>query len=371
MKSPFIISSSSLILVATFVFEMVSLIYMNKCDQLNLPLIIAIILVVIIIIGLLSQRKNNKHILIKLILNFKGEAGNWYGILSILFVIVNLNWLGNACWEFIDNPVTFLPNGMKAIIITEFLFIPFVISGFYNISQKSYPKVLISGLSLPGLVFMKDVDVVELDGTIRKKKERKEIHEITDNELITKLNEHSDTKSSGSYDYYSIKDRKWGRWDGIQKSLTRHPEIETVVLIPSQENMVFLKRIGELRASLNENWDITSIIPNSGKKNIKVILSDPTDVNDIENVKLRINDVLKLKILPKYKDEDLLFSITASTAIVSSAMILCSLKGQRCAEYIHQTTNEICEIDLDVLSVQDLWDEILFKMQEQNSERMK
>ncbi len=77
-------------------------------------------------------------------------------------------------------------------------------------------------MSLPNLFFTKEVESFNSDGVLIKKREKKELHEISDDELITKLNEYSDPKSSGNFDHYSIKERVWGRWDGIQKSLSRH-----------------------------------------------------------------------------------------------------------------------------------------------------
>ncbi len=60
MKSIVKIVLPSLILVTILVFELLSLTNMNKCDQLNLPLIIAVALFLIILFSLLIEKENTK-----------------------------------------------------------------------------------------------------------------------------------------------------------------------------------------------------------------------------------------------------------------------------------------------------------------------
>ncbi|PKO95714.1 MAG: hypothetical protein CVU12_08615, partial [Bacteroidetes bacterium HGW-Bacteroidetes-7] len=355
-----------IILVFIMILEVIVLTQMSKCNRANLPILIALTLFIVILISILLFKNNEKNLLIKLISNFKGEAGDWYGILSIFYVVINLNIAGESCWDVLDNPSTFSASGIKTIIICEFLLLPFLFKAPPITPEKTSSKVFITGVSLPSLSFFDPITEEDDLGGKSKTQKKPLIKDTQDTKFINKLNSYASKDSLGLFDYYSIAQNKWGRWDGIRKSLSKNTAIETVVLILSEENISFFNKVELNKNELDQNWNLASIIEAFQDRGIKVITSKNVDVNDIEDVKSEIERLLSSKVLAQYNNEDILFGILGSTAVVSAAMILSSLKGQRRAEYIHQINGSVCEINLDVLSVQELWDEILVKMQERS-----
>ena len=59
------------------------------------------------------------------------------------------------------------------------------------------------------------------------------------------------------------------------------------------------------------------------------------DVSDFRDVKIELDRLLQN--LKKYEDSDISFNITGGTAMVSSAMVLEAVVGDRQAEYVRQS----------------------------------
>ena len=59
------------------------------------------------------------------------------------------------------------------------------------------------------------------------------------------------------------------------------------------------------------------------------------DVSDFRDVKIELDRLLQN--LKNYEDSDISFNITGGTAMVSSAMILEAVVGDRQAEYVRQS----------------------------------
>ena len=63
-----------------------------------------------------------------------------------------------------------------------------------------------------------------------------------------------------------------------------------------------------------------------------------------------------------YKDNDIIFNLTTATTVITSVFTLKAIRENREAYHIHQTSGEIMPVGLDVLTTQELWDELFEKL---------
>jgi len=348
-----------LIILCFLLSEIIFRLVIENCDNCRLPLYImftSLLSLVIIYTLFFTGQKNSQYLLIRLILNVKGEAGSWYGIFSVIFVILNMNWLSNQIYDFwgldiskpdYSNNLTL--NILRSFYYLCFMFIPFLFPLFSSTEDLPQPKLLICGLSTP---------VNRINGK-------------NDSDIITELRKSytlpNDRTEKVQFDLkYPI---KWGKWDVIRKSLVAHSSIKKVLLVISPEINEFNKIIDRCKGTANEDlfndFNLENLFQRFfNERKIKICYTSPVDVNNFDNIKCTIQATLQSKEYNKLKDSEIVFNLTGSTAVVSSAMVLFAMKGNRKAEYVTQNTSELVSIDVDVLSVQDLWDEILLKIEE-------
>jgi hypothetical protein len=368
--SNFIKRHKDIIVILLVIIEFYLLNFLVECRFLSVLLLwisLGILFLFIIDYQIKLKNKNNDpNILIQIILNLKGEAGNWFGIFSILYVLINLNWLSTLTWN-----VSFITKGeelnffssfylnridyftlnsfglffVKLLLILEFLFLPFILFPGQKKQNPTDPKVLIAGVSL--LV--------------------PRYNKIDSKELKSALDRFNTKNEEQPFDYFNIEADHWGRWNSINKSLFNRKSIEQVVLLVSHDVIALNEEIIKLGKAYQDKFNLEKLIYDRyPDRNIKIIKSCEIDFNTFLDAKTKIEEVLQRYVLPKYKDEEILFNITGGTAPLSTAMILHALKGERKAEYVHQKDLNIIDIDVDVLTVQDLWDEILQKVQEKS-----
>jgi hypothetical protein len=326
-----------------------------------------------------ENKKQKGTLLAQLILNIKGEAGSWIGILTVIFVVINLNIISDLIWETKDSvTITNLKLTIPTIdqidwwmlnklgilitqmlLITCFLITPVLLFPITAHQPNNKPRVLICGISL--LVDMaKDVKSKEL---VKKK-----LFSVNSDSNLTEDYLQKDPKISSpkKFEIFNFKESEgcWGKWNVIRHSLESHKSICKVVLVASKEihelNQTIDQIINEENSEYYRNFKIENLISAFyPSRRVEVYYSNPMDFNDFYDVKSKLQSLISEQVLGKgFDDSDLLFNITGGTAQVTAAMILSSLKGDRKAEYIHQNTGEVVSVDVDILTIQDLWDEI-------------
>ena len=348
----------------------------------------SVILFYLAIIGLtyisrkLKKEKNKSKkgtLLIQLMLNLKGEAGSWVGILTVISLVINLNIISNLIWETQGTFESFSIKGLflhlnnfnidfwmlnswgifitQILLIVFFLIIPFDLFPVIGIKNDPNPLILISGLSIltDGGKDVKNKELV-----------RKKLMSIDPANKKTKKFYNTEPKviEPKAFELFKLdgKEINWGKWNVIRHSLEAHKSIEKIILISSKE-------IHELNNTIDDlikediyfsNFKLENLVKKFyPAQTIEIVYSNPMEFNDFYDVKSKLQSVLSEQALGKgFSDTDLLFNITGGTAQVTAAMILSSLKGDRKAEYINQNTHEIVNVDVDVLTIQDLWDEI-------------
>jgi hypothetical protein len=352
----------------------------------------SVILLLVAIAGLIGiaikEKKQDKktkkgNLLIQLILNLKGEAGSWIGIVTVIFIVINLNIISNLIWETRNSfssidfgsyllaarngQLDFLMLNNWGIFITQmllivcFLIFPFYIFPVIDPHENNEPKVLICGLSL-----LTDYGKDPSDKEAVKKKLFSISSANTFNDKFYK----TDPKIASPKDIeifnFNHQAINWGKWDVMRHSIIAHTSIEKVILITSAEIHQLIATINQLIAEdttgyfINFNMEklIQKYYPD---RHIKVAYSNPMEFNDFYDIKSKLQSAIQEHALGKgFIDADLLFNITGGTAQLTAAMILSALKGDRKAEYIKQNKDEIkvISVDVDVLTIQDLWDEI-------------
>lgn len=329
-----------------------------------------------------EKRKNRKgNLLIQLILNLKGEAGSWVGILTVIFVIVNINILSNLIWETreifssfdYNTYISQLKNGQfdfwmlnsigvfltQLILMGFFLVIPFYLFPVIDTRESKNPRILISALSL-----LIDFGKLPTDKDAVKKKLLSLNSSVSYNDSFYKSNPTISSPKKFEYFNFNSSEVNWGKWNVIRYSLVDHSDIEKIILIASPEVIQLRETINQLilddETGYFQNFDLEKLIQTfyPGRQ-IEVVYSNPIDFNDFYDVKSKLQTAIAENAIDKgYSDSDLIFNITLGTAQVTAAMILSALKGDRKAEYISQNTSKIVPIDVDVLTIQDLWDEI-------------
>jgi len=328
-----------------------------------------------------KEEKQDKKgtLLAQLILNIKGEAGSWIGILTVIFVVINLNIISNLIWETKDSINSLSVNfsipkfdqidwwmlNKWGILFTQiisiilFLILPTVLFPISSNRISNNPKVLICGFSLLVDSFN------DIKNEILIKKKLASIN-INANFPDSFFKDSPAISSPKKFELFNFEKSSpcWGKWNVIRYSLDEHKNIQKIILVASKEILEFNKTIDQLIQEDNtgyfKNFRIENLISDYyPDRKIEVIYSDPVEVNDFNDVKSKLQILISEHVIGKgYSDSDLLFNITSSTAQVTAAMILSALKGDRKAEYIHQNTSKVVPVDVDVLTIQDLWDEI-------------
>jgi hypothetical protein len=329
-----------------------------------------------------EKRKNRRgNLLAQLILNLKGEAGSWVGILTVIFVVVNINILSDLIWETrgsfnsfdFENYFIQIKTGQfhfwalnnwgifitQILLIGCFLVIPFYIFPVIDARENNNPRVLISALSL-----LIDFGKQPTDKESVKKKLMSLNSAIAYDDSFYNSSPRIATPKEFEYFNFDHSAINWGKWNVIRHSLIAHEKIEKIILVASSEILLLKDTINFL---INEdttgyflNFDLEKLIQTYyPDRKIKVVYSNAMEFNDFYDVKSKLQTSIVEHAIDKgYSDADLLFNITAGTSQVTAAMILSALKGERKAEYISQNTSEIVPVDIDVLTIQDLWEEI-------------
>lgn len=318
--------------------------------QLN---ILFTILLIFVVLGFFWIRNKKTKFLEVFNSVFQGNYLSVVGAVLTFFVVIYIGVLQNLFLELLKDYKGYLL--IRTLIQLMLLILPFLIIGSIRHRDKiGDPTILITS---SGLIFLNKVD-------LKSKEKIKEFRDIKNKEPFTKFDYHYDDKeniitSSGN----------WTIFNPIRLLLRKYPTIKTVILLQSKE--------------VNENDDLISklIESTTDKEHIKYLkeFSIYHTLKDIkghsvtkqtinpyyfEKTVEEIRTVVKELISRGRSDYEMVFGITSGTAVLTAALMLNAIKGERKAAYITQDTGvtdddkKIIDIDLNVFTLDELIGEL-------------
>ncbi len=297
----------------------------------------AILCIVIILLAITNPRK---HIsLTDALRSFLKEppgreSNRWYRFLSVwifLTLVFQVSWLFDSVrdvglhwvttgkgWDpVVEHHVVTFALAIEFIILMPLIYIRFI----FPIRQmpahrKPLPrKVLIMGLSLP----LRDNAPEKQKDLLRQKLEKLGNPKLPEEQKLKDLH---------------------GNWiPSLRAILHENDSLELVILILSDRTkgyfddfIDFIKLVPQLKERLEQG-------------SLKVIGSNEIDANDFVAVRKEIERIMAR--IRNYDDRDISFNITGGTAMMSAAMILEAVVGERQAEYVRQSGDrELIRIDV-------------------------
>ncbi len=262
------------------------------------------------------------------------ESNRWYRFLSVwifLTLVFQVSWLFDSVrdvglhwvttskgWDLVvEHHVVTFALALEFIILMPLIYIRFIFPvRRLPAHRKPLPrKVLIMGLSLPlG------------DNAPEKQKEL----------LRRKLEELGNPRLPNEEALKSLQ----GNWiPALRAILYENGSLELVILILSDSTkgyfddfIEFIKLVPHLKERLES-------------ENLKVSGSNEVDANDFVAVRKEIERIMAK--IRNYDDSDISFNITGGTSMMSAAMILEAVVGERQAEYVRQSGDrELIRIDV-------------------------
>lgn len=286
--------------------------------------------------------------IIFLIKQLQRKPNNGMGLFNMLYIIISLAAISK---EFLYNTMDNSLNGgifgcfmIIYCMIIAILFIPSPAST----SKVIQPKVMITALSL-----------------MNAENLRSSLKEMNENHLKDKWLDQIFYNPDGTLKKVKNLELIWGPWnnlDPIRKSIIVHTDsLRQIILIASREADEAYKK---LPPELQPKHLISEFLKQF-EPNLQIdiqIYSVGTSGNDMIKNSDTLDCIIKSLYSQKYKDQDILFNLTGGTVAISGAMILKALPGERLAESTNQDTGKIEMIELSVLSVKELWNELLEKV---------
>lgn len=281
-----------------------------------------------------GQGKN--YLLVKLINSFSANVGSFLGILLVIHIILQVSFLEDFYIMWLDDKATV----WHLLLIGNFLFLPFILLPYLPpITKKIEPsdrKLLIAGVSL-------------LDYN------RTNEEELSDHE-ITKLNE---IKESDNQD--------WKNWAPIKNCLDHYQNIDRIYLLVSKQARDLLYII-DANTEYKKQGLLEMVNTLKGPIPIEYIA-----IEDIHNLNSN-HDELKAVLNKKntfslYQDKEVLFDITSGTAALTAAVVINAIRSDRGLSYTRQDTRSVQEMNVDVFSLAELYDEILYKINIRTQEK--
>ena len=325
----------SLMLIILFLSEILILKYFSANIKILLWIVVFIFVIELGFWFLIKREKKNIYFFRSFLMSVKADVISLYGILLVVYFIIHMAWIPDYIYEFMNTATIKSEGWIKITFYFEFLFFPFLVVA---LTYKEVPrsiakdkrKVLISAISL-------------IPGFPRGKREGG----LNDEEKHT-LNTIDVSKD-------------WNRWNPIRQALDDYPNFESIILLGSKETGEQLRLINQ-----NDNFKkvgITHLIKEYSPNIKYVIIKSLPDFNQIESIYNSIKlDVLASSSLKNYDDEDIIFAVTGGTAIMSAAMTMHAVKGQRGIVYTRQDNRQLEEFNLSIFNFNELVNELIEKI---------
>lgn len=275
----------------------------------------------------------------------KAEVGTLNGIVSALFILFNLAWTQDLLLEAIKGEGSwFYP-----LFTAMFLVVPFL----WNQGRKTNQE------------------------KVRPEKRKFLIAAMSFNAL--KYNENNEYSSP-----LMSKREGYEGWffnsEPIRACFFKYPNLERVLLIQSTEShkQSNVDHIAFIEESFNRSrpmqkesiTSLTELISKSVPSKPEVKEEIISDVNVFNNffpiLKRVVNGNIKTY---GYSDEEVLFSITGATSVFTAGLVFLSMPGNRGCVYFRQDKrdgppedpleNALDEFDVNIYSIDELWNEIV------------
>lgn len=289
-------------------------------------------------------QKKNIYFLRSFLMSMKADVISVYGILLVIYFIVHMTWIPEDIKNYIKSTNPSDHNWLEIFFHLAFLLLPFLmVAIFYQEKEKKVDantrKVLITGVSLlPGFDFK--------DPTRKLLTEREQAALKTIQE-----------------------DNNWVTWNPIKQALNSYPNIETVILVGSEQTKQqhdLIKAHPDFKNFRLKNLILNHIPTERKTPPVKTVIPEIlSDVNRIETVYNTIShDILESGLFKNkaYEDQDILFASTGGTAIVSSAMTMHGVKGLRGIVYTRQDNRKLEEFNLSLFNFRELVNELIEKI---------
>lgn len=315
-----------LVLILLFVLEIFFFKRIDpKCNTftsllivLGIPLLLSFLFLIL--------KKDFEIIKHAVVLVVKGGASSLAGILLVIFFLIHIGWLSDSLIDYFQGKDN-LPIILK---ILSFLIIPFLINAL--LYKKPLLKVVPNEL--------RDILITALS---HNKKENVK--------LFIDYN----------FDKTLIEQQKvvtFWNWYPIINILDNYTGIKTLLVIYSKEVLANLESDKEENARALNAFELM-IKSRYKEREISIIPIVILEMNIFDEL---FNE-LKFKIekqIGSIEDEKVLFGVSSGTALTTASLVFLSMRGQRGLVYQKQDgSNELDEFTVDVLTIQELWDEII------------
>lgn len=334
----------SILLFILIILEIYLLKNFSADKEMMTKVVIGLGVLIALLWAIIYFQKKNIYFLRSFLMSMKADVISVYGILLVIYFIVHMTWIPEDIKNYIKSTNPSDHNWLEIFFHLEFLLLPFLIVAIlYQEKEKKVDaknrKVLITGVSLlPGFDFK--------DPTRKSLKEK----ELDCLKTIQKTD-------------------NWITWNPIKQALNAYPNIETVILVGSEQTKQqhdFIKAHPEFKNLRLKNLILNHTPIGSKTPSIKTVIPKIlSDVNRIETVYNAINhDVLESGFFKTkaYEDKDILFASTGGTAIVSSAMTMHGVKGLRGIVYTRQDNRKLEEFNLSLFNFRELVNELIEKI---------
>ncbi len=264
---------------------------------------------------------------------FKNIAGNILGIIAIIYFTTHIGWIFTALR---DSYVTDNLHLMSQFsLYLNFLFFPYLFLTFFLKKRKDdvlpkNRKVLLTSLSIfdynrnaEGELSPQDKKVLNV---IKSKK-----------------------------DYHT-----WGRdvnWQPIFLAIEKYENLKEIIVLNTKQTKYQNNAIKN--SNDYKNYTFEKLIRNYFPK-IEVTNAMIENPNELQSTVEDLNFILRKK-LKNYEDKDIVFSITGGTAVITAAMSMVAIKGDRGITYMDQQKNITINNSVDVFDIKELWEEIINK----------
>lgn len=277
--------------------------------------------IIVIIWAYKKAAHGSMRFVVQFLRYFRADVLNWYGLFLVLYLAFQVTLLFDAVEQIFFNTYQVNANEwFRPFVILAFALLPVALSEWLVPKSSSKgninTKVLFIGVSL-------------------------------------------NSKGIESND-------NWNTWDPIRKSLKTNPDLREVILLLSSD---IIK--GNYDETKEENQRLDGLKRAIHKINPSIEIGEIiADVGSLDDVFQALKSKIE-SLKAKYRDEEMLFHVTSSTALVSVAMALHAIKGERKMEYIRQFTEAEKRksampelIDVNIYTIRELWDEIIDKLSE-------
>jgi hypothetical protein len=278
----------------------------------------------------------NAGFFISLVKGMQAKIGSFSSIVFTIIILSHIAWIGNFLMD--GDSLDILKAGIIFMFLILFILLNILMFFQAENEKANTNRILITGL--PKLVNVNDL-----------------LKKIEENYLP-----YLNSKTFKLANQGNPGDDLWGNLDPVRKILLNKPEVEKIMFFCSNsvvkngtEISNFKNLLEQFKKQTGYNFQYEF---NPYEKELKGF-----DADNIEDVKRSVESLLKyITKEGKYTNSDIFFNITTGTSVITSIFTLKAIIEGREAYHIHQSSGEMIKVDLNVLTIQELWDELMDKL---------